>query len=117
MDPMGKMPGVFAAYQVGHDPNAGAGLGASTSRAFSVDVYEPFFRQRVMIGARQDYADDGFGTHSHSTNADLEWLAVRQVGDRNATGLVFNAEAAMVPGTGPDWKYQLWYVTTIGPLR
>jgi len=117
MDPMNKMPGLFAVYQVGHDPNAGAGLGASTSKAFSVDAYEPFFNQRVMIGARQDYMDDGFGTHSHSTNADLEWLAVRQVSDRNATGLIFNAEAAMVPGSGPDWKYQLWYATTIGPLR
>lgn len=117
MDPMGRMPGLFAVYQVGHDPNAGAGLGASTSKAFSIDAYEPFFNQRVMLGTRQDYADDGFGNHTHSTNADLEWLAVRQVSDRNATGLVFNAEALMVPGGGPDWKYQLWYVTTIGPLK
>jgi hypothetical protein len=117
MDPMGRMPGLFTAYQVGHDPNAGAGLGASTPKAFTVDAYEPFFKQRVMVGLRQDYNDDGFGTHSHSTNADLEWLAVRQVGDRNVTGLMFNAEALMSPGTGPDWKYQLWYVTTIGPLK
>jgi hypothetical protein len=70
-----------------------------------------------MLGARHDYIDDGFGNHSHSSNIDLEWLAVRQVGDRNATGLIFNAEDAIVPGVGPDWKYQLWYVTTIGPLR
>jgi hypothetical protein len=117
MDPMGKMPGLFAVYQVGHDPNAGPGLGASTSKAFSVDAFEPFFNQRVMLGARHDYVDDGFGTLSHSTNVDLEWLAVRQVSDRNATGLMFNAEAAMVPGGGPDWKYQLWYATTIGPLH
>ena len=117
MDPMGKMPGLFAVYQVGHDPNAGAGLGASTSKAFTVDAYEPFFNQRVMLGARSDFTDDGFGTLSHSSNIDLEWLAVRQVGDRNATGLIFNAEAAMVPGSGPDWKYQLWYATTIGPLK
>lgn len=117
MDPMGKMPGLFTVYQIGHDPNAGAGLGASTSRAFSVDVYEPVFKQRVMLGARSDYGDDGFGTHTHSNNIDLEWLAVRQVSDRNATGLIFNGEALMSPGGGPDWKYQVWYVTTFGPLR
>ena len=117
MDPMGRMPGLFTAYQVGHDPNAGAGLGASTSRAFTVDAYEPFFDQRVMLGARDDYTDGGFGTHAHSTNADLEWLAIRNVSDRNATGLMLNAEAVMTLGAGPDWKYQLWYVTTVGPLR
>lgn len=118
MDPMPHgMPGIFSAYQTGHDANAGAGLGASTSKALSVDVYEPFFDRRVMLGARHDYVDDGFGNHSHSSNLDIEWLAVRQVGDRNATGLIFNAEDVIVPGVVPDWKYQLWYVTTIGPLR
>ncbi len=117
MDPMGMMPGVFAVYQIGHDPNAGAGLGASTSKAFSVDVFEPIFRQRAMLGARSEYIDDGFGNLTHSDNIDLEWLAVRQVSDRNATGIMFNAEAAMAPGNGPDWKYQIWYVTTVGPLR
>jgi len=117
MDPMGWMPGVFTAYQVGHDPNAGAGLGASTSRAFTVDVFEPLFNDRVMIGGHQDYNDDGFGTLSHATVADLEWLAIRKVSDRNTTGVMFNAEAAMTPGSGPDWKYQLWYATTIGPLH
>ena len=117
MDPMGKMPGLFSAYQVGHDPNAGAGLGASTSKAFTVDVYEPFFNQRVMLGLRQDFSDDGFGTSTHSANVDLEWLAVRHVNDRNATGLIFNTEDVMVPGVGPDWKYQLWWATTVGPLK
>jgi len=117
MDPMGAMPGLFTVYQVGHDPDAGAGLGATTSRAFSVDAFEPFFKQRVMLGLRNDFVDDGLGTLAHSTNADVEWLAVRQVSDRNATGLIFNAEAAMVPGSGPDWRYQIWYATTIGPLR
>ena len=117
MDPMGKMPGVFTAYQVGHDPNAGAGLGASSSKAFTIDVYEPMFNQRVMLGLRQDYSDDGFGTPTHSANVDLEWLAVRKISDVNATGLMVNTEAVMVPGVGPDWKYQIWYATTIGPLR
>jgi hypothetical protein len=117
MDPMGKMPGLFTYYQTGHDPDAGAGLGGSTPHAFSVDVFEPVFKQRVMLGAREDYNDDGFGNLSHSSNIDLEWLAVRQVSDRNATGVMFNAEAAMAPGAGPDWKYQLWYATTIGPLH
>jgi hypothetical protein len=117
MDPMGTMPGLFTYYQTGHDPDAGAGLGASTSHAFSVDIFEPILKQRVMVGAREDYSDDGFGTLTHSTNADIEWLAVRQVSDRNVTGLIANAEAVMAPGAGPDWKCQLWYVTTIGPLR
>ena len=117
MDPMGKMPGIFTVYQVGHDPNAGAGLGASTSKNFSVDVFEPFFNDRVMLGARNEFQDDGFGNLSHSSNIELEWLALRQVSDRNATGIMFNAEAAMVPGGGPDWKYQVWYATTVGPLH
>ena len=117
MDPMGKMPGVFSAYQVGHDPNAGAGLGASTSRAFTVDVFEPFFNQRVMLGLRQDYSDDGFGSSAHSANVDLEWLAIRHVNERNASGLIVNTEAVMVPGVGPDWKYQVWWASTIGRLR
>jgi len=118
MDPMmGWMPGIFTAYQIGHDPNAGAGLGASTSKAFTVDVFEPFFKQRVMLGARSDFNDDGFGTLSHANNIDLEWLAVKQISDANVTGLIFNAEAATAPGNGPDWKGQLWYVTTIGPLH
>jgi hypothetical protein len=117
MDPMGKMPGLFTAYQVGHDPNAGAGLGASTSKAFTIDAYEPFFNQRVMLGLRSDYSDDGFGNSAHAANVDLEWLAVRKVSDRGATGLIFNAEDEMVPGVVPDWKYQLWWATTIGHLK
>jgi len=118
MDPMpGHMPGIFTVYQVGHDPDPGPGLAAATNKAFSADLFEPFFDQRVMLGARSEYVDDGLGNISHSANIDLEWLAVRQVSDRNVTGLMFNAEDALAPGTGPDWKYQLWYVTTIGPLR
>jgi hypothetical protein len=117
VDSEGVLPGVFAVYQSGHDPNPGPGLGAASSKAFSVDVYHPFFNQRVMLGLRQEYTDDGLGTIGHSSNADFEWLAVREVGDRNATGLIANAEAVMAPGAGPDWKYQLWYVTTVGPLH
>jgi hypothetical protein len=117
VDSEGVLPGLFAVYQVGHDPNPGPGLGAASSKAFSVDMYHPFFNQRVMLGLRQEYTDDGLGTTGHSSNADFEWLAVREVGDRNATGLIANAEAAMAPGVGPDWKYQLWYVTTVGPLH
>jgi len=118
MDPMmGWMPGIFAAYQYGKDPDAGAGLGASTSKAFTFDAFEPFFKQRVMLGARSDFSDDGFGTLTHSNNIDLEWLGVKQVSDSNVTGLIFNAEAAMTPGSGPDWVGQVWYVTTIGPLH
>ena len=59
--------------------------------------WSPCFEQRVMLGARH-YIDDGFGNHSHSSHIDLEWLAVRHVSDRNATGPIFNAEDAIVPG-------------------
>jgi len=117
MDPMGKMPGIFTYYQSGHDPDPGPGLPASWSHATSIDVFEPFFKQRVMLGLRQDYGDDGFGNSTHEANIDVEWLAVRQVSDRNATGLMFNAEDVLSPGAGPDWRYQLWYATTIGPLH
>ncbi|HYK53451.1 MAG TPA: hypothetical protein VEV38_07970 [Candidatus Eremiobacteraceae bacterium] len=118
MDPMGGwMPGIFTAYQLGHDPDAGAGLGASTSKAYTFDVFEPLFKQRVMLGARSDFSDDGFGNLTHSNNIDLEWMAVKDIGDRNVTGLIANLEAATSPGSGPDWVGQLWYVTTVGPLH
>lgn len=117
VDSVGPLPGLFAVYQTGHDPNPGPGLGSATSKALAVDVYHPFFNQRVMLGLRQEFTDDGLGSIGHSSNVDFEWLAIKQVGDRNATGLMANAEAIMAPGGGPDWKYQLWYVTTIGPLH
>jgi hypothetical protein len=117
MDPMMWMPGIFSAYQIGHDANPGPGLPASESRAFTFDAFEPVFRQRVMVGARSDFNDDGFGNLTHSNNIDVEWLAVRQVSDANATGLMLNGEAKMGPGSGPEWVYQLWYATTIGPLH
>ena len=42
---------------------------------------------------------------------------LKDIGDRNVTGLIANVEAAMTRGSGPDWVGQLWYVTTIGPLH
>jgi hypothetical protein len=118
MDPMmGWMPGIFAVYQQGHDPDPGPGLKPATSTTASFDAFEPLFKQRVMLGARTDYSDDGLGDISHASNIDMEWLAVRQVSDRNASGIILNGEAAMAPGAGPDWVAQLWFVTTVGPLH
>ena len=91
-------------------------------RVLDEDVYlvvQPRYDQLRRAGGRNDGqpAVDGFGTPTHSANVDLEWLAVRKISDVNATGLMVNTEAVMVPGVGPDWKYQIWYPTTIGPLR
>lgn len=86
-------------------------------RRRSIDAFEPAFRDRVMFGVRHEYTDDGLGTATTGNDFDVEWQARKSVTTSNASGLLVNAEVATGENSRPDFRYQIWYVTTIGPLR
>ncbi|MDQ2818236.1 MAG: hypothetical protein M3T49_08540 [Candidatus Eremiobacteraeota bacterium] len=117
LDAQNRLPGALVIYQRGYDDHPGAGLPSASHTAFSAEVYQPFLNHHAMLGLRDEYTDDGLGTSSHSGNIDLALLASHHVGDRVANGFIVNFESALAQNSNPGWRGQLWYVTTIGPLR
>ena len=114
LDPRHGIPGLLTMYQRGHDPNPGAGLvGPADSRAFSVELYEPFFNNRMLVSGRNEVTDDGMGTITHGANVDLEYMILRNVGSTHANGLFYNTEVGLANGSPPAWRASLLYATTL----
>ncbi len=104
-DPVRGVPGVFAVAQYGRDANPGAGLGASASRAYAVELFQPLFHGDALIGLRRELTDDGLGTIRHSANVDLTVRIARY--------LRFYGEAALQQNLGPAWRWGLRWTTPI----
>ncbi|MBC5806458.1 MAG: hypothetical protein DLM53_11615 [Candidatus Eremiobacter antarcticus] len=117
LDAQHGLPGALAIYQRGHDANPGTDFGPANSKAFSVEVYQPFLSNNAMLGLRDEYTNDGLGTGTHSGNIDLAFLAEHTVTERQAQGLIVNLEALLAQGATPGWRGQVWFVTTIGALK
>lgn len=105
-DPLRGFPGFLAQYQVGHDANAGPGFGGATSRGTTIELMEPFLRDRFMLSLRKEYTDDGLGTTLQSGAVDLSY--------RLGPYLRLYAESGMAQNSTPSWRYMLWWTT---PLR
>jgi len=117
LDPVNDKPGLFTTYQRGFDSHPNIIAGTASSTAFSIDAFEPAFHDRVMLGVRHEYTDDGLGTATTGNDFDVEWEARKSVTTSNVSGLLVNAELATGESARPVYRYQIWYVTTIGPLR
>ena len=118
MDPQHGIPGLFAMYASNHDANAGPGFGPVSSHGYTLDLFEPFLENRIMLGTRYEGTFDGFGTNIHYGYVDLGVMLARRVSGGNAHALMLNGEVNMVSGTtAPGWRAQLQYNTTIGNIK
>lgn len=117
IDSQHRIPGLFALYMLNNDPNAGPAFGPSHSRGYSVDIFEPIYRDAVMLGVREEMTDDGLGTITHFGNVDLGVVLSRHVSSRAATAWVLNGEAGLVNGSLPAWRVNLQFNTTMGALH
>ena len=117
MDPQAGLPGAFVVYQRGYDSHPGAGLAATASQGFSAELYEPVAQDHAMLALRYEYSDAGLGASLHQGNVDLAVLVSHHVSAPVVNAWIVNLEATLMERATPGWRGQLWYVTTIGPLR
>jgi len=122
-DPTRGFPGALVIYQHGYDnhpginPADGSTFGPANSKAYTAEVWEPLFKDHVIVSYRRENTDDGLGTVAHFDYINGAWLASRNVSDHNANGLIVNFQASLNEGATPTWQGQVWYVTTIGALK
>lgn len=118
-DPTHGVPGFLVVYQRTHDsyPLAGA-TSPATSRGYTVNVYEPIIKDRVLVGFRREMTDDGMGTINHYGNVDLTVQLAKYVR--------LYAEAALSPsnvGNGservgtPAWRAYVWWTMPVARAR
>ncbi len=118
-DPAHGVPGVFFVYQTTHDayPFAGA-TGAANGRGYTLDVYQPVFRDKVTIGVRRELTDDGLGTVSHYGNIDLTVQLAKYLRLYTEVGL-----SPANPGNGADrigtpaWRAFVWWTMPVAKVR
>jgi hypothetical protein len=127
VDPTRGWPGGYVQYQRGHDshpgvdPTTGLALDSATSTAYRAEVWEPLFKDQVILSYRNEFTNDGLGTLTHYNYINAAWFASHRIADRNANGLIVNIQAslnpALTPNGVPSWQGQIWYVTSIGGVR
>jgi hypothetical protein len=117
LDSVHGIPGAFVVAQRANDSHAGVSLGGATSFAYSAEIWEPLINNQVLVALRNEYQDDGLGDISHFNYVNAAWFVAHHVSDREANGLIFNAQATLNQGGTPSWQYQLWYTSTVGPLH
>jgi hypothetical protein len=98
-------PGLLAIYQRGRDASPGGGAVAANSVAYTVDVFEPVFRDRVLIGFRREMTYDGMGNVSHSGNVDVTV--------RLSQFLRFYGETSLAQNTRPGYRWYFWWTSPI----
>ena len=118
-DPMHGVPGIFAAYQATHDsyPFAGA-TNPATSHGYSVDVYQPFFRDKVVLGFRREMTNDGLGNIGQYGNIDMTIVLNKYLRLYTEAGL-----NGANPGNGvdrigtPAWRAFIWWTMPVAKAR
>ena len=118
-DPTHGVPGVFLVYQTTHDsyPFAGATAPAN-GRGYTVNVYEPIFKDKVLVGFRREMTDDGLGTINHFGSIDLTVQLAKYLRLYTEVGL-----SPTNPGNGvdrigtPAWRVFIWWTTPIAKAR
>ena len=118
-DPTHGVPGVFFVYQTTHDsyPMAGATAPAN-GRGYTLNVYEPLFKNNVLVGYRHEMTDDGMGGINHYGNVDLTVQIAKY--------LRLYTEAALSPtnvGNGvdrvgtPAWRVFVWWTMPLAKAK
>ncbi len=114
-DPVHGVPGVFLVYQTTHDsyPMAGA-AGPANGRGYTINVYQPIYRDKVVIGFRREMTDDGMGTVNHYGNVDVTVQLAKYL--RLYTEAGFSGSN---PGNGTDrigtpaWRAFIWWTMPV----
>lgn len=114
-DPTHGVPGVFFVYQTTHDsyPTAGATLPAN-GRGYTLNIYQPIFRDKVVVGFRREMTYDGMGTTNHYGNIDVtvqlaKYLRLYTEAGISGTNAGNGAERI---GT-PAWRVFVWWTMPI----
>lgn len=105
-DPTHGIPGLLAIYQRGVDGNPGNGaIGPAPSAAYTVEVYQPVFRDRVLVAFRREMTNDGMGTTSQFGNIDLT-VRINKF-------LRLYSEAGLNQNGTPAWRWFVWWTTPV----
>lgn len=111
------VPGIFAIYQIAHDSNPGLDangnqLRSTSSKAMTLELYEPLFNRGAVLGVRNEFTDDELGTLRHSQNVDFTFNMPHMpyLHGYVEAGLGANSTA---PSSGPTWRWMLWWTTPI----
>jgi hypothetical protein len=114
-DPTHGVPGVLLVYQTTHDSYPAAGATApANGRGYTLDVYEPIFKNKVVVGFRREMTDDGMGTVNHVGNIDLTIQIAKYLRLYTEAGL-----SGSNPGNGvdrigtPAWRAFVWWTLPV----
>jgi hypothetical protein len=104
-DPKYGVPGFLAIYQRGFDGNPGNGLPAANSLGYTVELYQTFLGDRVLVGLRREMTNDGLGTI-------IQGGAIN-VGYRINRFLRIYGQAGLTQNSTPGWAANLWWTTPV----
>ncbi len=118
-DPVHGVPGVFFVYQKTHDsyPLAGS-TSPANGRSYTLNVYEPIYKDKVVIGFRREMTDDGLGNVNHYGNVDLTVQLAKYL--RLYTEAGFSGSN---PGNGADrigtpaWRVFVWWTMPLAKAK
>jgi hypothetical protein len=118
-DPTNGIPGVFFVYQTTHDsyPMAGATAPAN-GRGYTLNIYQPILRNKVVIGFRREMTDDGMGNINHYGNIDLTVQLAKYLRLYTEAGLSPSNVGNGVDRVGtPAWRAFIWWTMPISKAR
>lgn len=114
-DPVHGVPGIFFVYQTTHDSYPAAGATApANGRAYTLNIYTPIVKDKVVVGFRREMTDDGMGTVSHFGNIDLTVQLAKYLRLYGEAGL-----SGANPGNGvdrvgtPAWRAFIWWTIPV----
>ena len=114
-DPMHGVPGMLFVYQRTHDsyPAAGA-TSPANGRDYTLNFYQPLFKNKVLIGYRREMTDDGMGTINHYSNIDMTVQLARFLRLYTEAGLSGTNAGNGVDRIGtPAWRVFVWWTMPI----
>ncbi len=118
-DPTHGVPGVFLVYQTTRDsyPMAGA-TAAARGRGYTIDVYQPVFKDKVIVGFRREMTDDGMGTINHYGNVDLTVQIAKYLRLYTEAGLSGTNAGNGVDRIGtPAWRVFVWWTMPVSKAK
>jgi hypothetical protein len=118
-DPMHGVPGVFFVYQTTHDsyPLAGATAPAN-GRGYTLNIYQPIFKDKVVVGFRREMTDDGMGTINHYGNIDLTVQIAKYLRLYTEAGLSGTNAGNGVDRVGtPAWRVFVWWTMPVAKAK
>lgn len=98
-----NIPGALFLYQHAYDGNPGGGAPPALSKAYTAEIYEPFFQYRGMISFRKEWTNDGLGNATQTGDIDLSYQIAKY--------LRVYVESALAQNSTPGWKYTIWWTT------